>query len=75
MPLAGNNWGYKFRHTGCLEGFVKYDERIFSGAMANKPSFIQTGLSHSKFNRGGGIHRHTDSKLISYAQSRTRNLL
>jgi hypothetical protein len=45
------------------EGFVKYAVEVDSGAMTYIPGFIKTGSGIQKFI--GGIHRCTDSTVIS----------
>jgi hypothetical protein len=42
---------------------MKYAVEIVSGAMIYRPSFIKTGSDIQKLI--GGIHRHTDSTVIS----------
>jgi hypothetical protein len=45
---------------------MKYAAEMSSGAMICIPSFIKTRPSIQNLNRGG-IHRDTDSMVISYA--------
>jgi hypothetical protein len=42
---------------------MNYAVEMGSGAMIYIPSFIKTGLAIQKLTRG--IHRHTDSNVIS----------
>jgi hypothetical protein len=44
---------------------MKYAVEMGSGAMIHVPSFVKTGFRHSKVVREGGIHRHTNSMVIS----------
>jgi hypothetical protein len=65
-PLPSNDWGYTYRHTCWLEGFMNYAFEMGSGAMVYIPSFVKAGwFCHSKFD--GVIHRHTDSMVIASA--------
>jgi hypothetical protein len=46
-----------------MRGFMKYAVKMSSGAMIYIPSFIKAGSGFQKLMVG--IHRHTDSKVIS----------
>jgi hypothetical protein len=54
---------YTYKHTGSMEGFMKYAVQMGSGAMIYIPSFIKTGLGIQRLI--GGRHRHTDSMMTS----------
>jgi hypothetical protein len=49
--------------THRLTGFIRYAAEMGSGAMIYIPSFIKIDSVIQKLM--GGIHRHTDSKVIS----------
>jgi hypothetical protein len=46
---------------------MKYAAEMGSGAMIYIPSFIKSGSGIQKLMGGGGRHRHTGSRAISYA--------
>jgi hypothetical protein len=55
--------GYIYRHKNSWDGFIKYTVEMGSGAMIFMPSLIKIGSAIQKLIRG--IHRHTDSMVIS----------
>jgi hypothetical protein len=63
-PLPSNDKGeYTYKHADRWEGFMKYADELGTIPMIYKPSFIKIGSSIQKLIRG--VHRHTDSMLIS----------
>jgi hypothetical protein len=55
--------GHTYRHTDWWEGYFNYAVVKGSRAMIYVPSFINIGSGIQKLK--GGLHRHTDSKVIA----------
>jgi hypothetical protein len=62
-PFPSNESGIHMQTHRPMGGILKYSVEMGSFAMTYTPSFIKLGPGIQ--NLKGGIHRHTDSKMIS----------